>query len=99
MMLVTKSQDLQLDVTLRARLTGMIGVLNLYLDPKLNHTWTKASVTVANITGHGVKRAQKLREWILAFVHSEVLPVHHYSQPRWNVLDDEDIAELLQSLL
>ena len=97
--LVTKSRDSRLDVTLRARLTGMIGVLNLYLDPKLNHTWTKASVTVANITGHGVKRARKLREWILAFVQSEVLPVHHYSQPRWNVLDDEDIAELLQSLL
>ena len=57
MMLVTKSQDLQLDVTLCAWLMGMIGVLNLYLDPKLNHTWTKASVTVANIEGHGVKRA------------------------------------------
>ena len=25
--------------------------------------------------------------------------MHHYSQPQWNVLDDEDIAELLQSLL
>ena len=25
--------------------------------------------------------------------------MHHYSQPRWTVLDDEDIAELLQSLL
>ena len=62
MMLVTKSQDLQLDVTLCAWLMGMIGVLNLYLDPKLNHTWTKASVTVANIEGHGVKHAWKLRE-------------------------------------
>jgi hypothetical protein len=77
----------------------MKGVLNLYLDPKLNHTWTQASLTVAQIEGHGVKRARKLREWILALVHSEVLPVHHYSQPRWNVLDDEDIAQTLQSLL
>ena len=55
-MLVTKSWDSWLDITLLACLTGMIGVLILYLDPKLNHTWTKALVTVANIEGHGVKR-------------------------------------------
>ena len=46
-----------------------------------------------------MKRARKLREWILAFVHSEVLPVHHYGQSRWNVLDDEDVAQTLQAQL
>ena len=79
--------------------TGMKGVLNLYLDPKLNHSWMKASVTVAKVEGHGVKCAQKLQEWILAFAWTEVLPVHHYGQSQWNVLDDEDVAQALQTQL
>ena len=97
--LTRKCRDSQLDLTLRTWLTGMKGVLNIYLDPKLNFSWTTASLMVAKIEGHGVKRARKLREWILAFAHSEVLPVHHYDQSRWNVLDDEDVAQTLQTQL
>jgi hypothetical protein len=97
--LAEKSRDLRLDILLHARLTGMIGVLNLYLDPKLDYNWTKASLTVAKIEGHGVKRARCLREWILTFVDSGGLPVHHYGQTRWNILDDEDISQTLRSLL
>jgi hypothetical protein len=37
--LVDKSCNLQLDVTLWAHLTGMVGVLNLYLDKGLQYTW------------------------------------------------------------
>ena len=28
-----------------------------------------------------------------------MLPVHHYGQSRWNVLDDEDVAQTLQAQL
>ena len=97
--LAEKCRDPQLDLTLCGRLTGMKGVLNIFLDPKLNYSWTAASLMVANIEGCGVKRARKLREWVLAFAHSEVLPVHHYGQSRWNVLDDEDVAQTLQAQL
>jgi hypothetical protein len=79
--LVEKSQDTRLDITLRAWLTGMKGVLNIYLDPNLDYSWTDASLMVAKVEGHGMKRARKLREWILAFARTEVLPVHHYKEP------------------
>lgn len=97
--LAEKSQDSELDLTLWGRITGMKGVLNIYLDPKLNYRWTNASLMVAKVEGHGVKRARKLQEWILAFVQSGVLPVHHYGESRWNVLDDEDVAQTLQTQL
>jgi hypothetical protein len=45
------------------------------------------------------KHAWKLQEWILTFAHSGELPLHNYGQSRWNVLDDEDISQTLQSLL
>ena len=87
------------NLVLWACLTGMVEVLNLYLDPKLQYTWRNVSVMVAKIQGHGVKHAWNLWEWILTFAHSEELPVHSYGQSRWNVLDDEDISQTLQSLL
>jgi hypothetical protein len=97
--LAEKSRDSRLDIALRGRLTGMVGVLNLYLDPKLQYTWRNASIMVANVQGRGVKRARKLREWILGFAHSEELPLLHYPHSRWNVLDDEDVSQTLQTLL
>ena len=97
--LVEKARDLRLDLVLRARLTGMIGVLNLYLDSKLKSSWADASVIVAKIEGRGVNRARNLREWILSFVRSGELPVRHLGQSRWNILDDEDLSQSLQTLL
>ena len=97
--LTEKCRDSQLDLTLHGRLTGMKGVLNTYLDQKLNYSWTSATLMVAKVEACGVKHACKLQEWILAFVHSEVLPVHHYGQSRWNALDDKDVAQTLQAQL
>ncbi|KAH9014698.1 hypothetical protein EDB84DRAFT_1568033 [Lactarius hengduanensis] len=97
--LAAKSRDSRLDLVLRSRLTGMVRVLNLYQDLTLQYTWRNASAMVTKIQGHGVKRARRLREWILAFVRSGELPEHHYGQSRWNVLDDEDVSQTLQSLL
>jgi hypothetical protein len=97
--LVDKSRDSRLGIVLRARITGMLGFLNLYLDPSLQYTWRKASAMVAKVQGRGEKRTQKLREWTLTFARSANLPELHYSQARWNVLDDEDISQTLQSML
>jgi hypothetical protein len=94
-----KSHNLQLDLILCARLTGMIGVLNLYLDPQLQSNWTELSVVVAKIKGHGVNHACNLREWILHFVKYGELPVHHLGQSRWTIFDDEDLLQTLQTLL
>ena len=90
------SKNTNFDAILRARLTGMFGVLNLYLDPDLQYTWRKASVMVSKIEGKGVNHARMLRQWILKFIQSEELPQPHYSHSRWTVLDDEDISEFLQ---
>lgn len=77
--LMDKSRDLWLGISLRARITGMLGLLNLYLDPGLQYTWREASAMVATIQGRGVKRAQKLWEWALTFARYAKLPELHYS--------------------
>jgi hypothetical protein len=89
-----KNKDL--DPILRARLTGMLGVLNLYLDPDLCYTWRKSSVMVSKIEGKGVSHARMLRQWILEFAQSEELPLPNYSHSRHTILDDEDITQFLQ---
>jgi hypothetical protein len=90
------SKNTNFDVILRACLTGMVGVLNLYLDPVLRYTWRSASVMVSKIEGKGVNHAWMLRQWILEFVHSKKLPQPNYSHSHWTVLDDEDISQFLQ---
>jgi hypothetical protein len=94
-----KSCNSQLDLILCAHLTGMIGVLNLYLDPQLQSNWTELSVVVVKIEGHGVNRTHNLWEWILCFVQSGELPVHHLGQSRWTIFDDKDLSQTLQTLL
>jgi hypothetical protein len=54
---------------------------------------------VAKVEGHGVKRARNLREWTLNFIQSGELTVHHLGQSRWNIFDDEDLSQTLQTLL
>ena len=74
-------------------------MLNLYLDPKLKSSWTDTSVIIAKIEGHGVNHACNLQEWILSFIQSGELPVCHLGQSRWNILDDKDLSQSLQTLL
>jgi len=50
-MLAVKSKDLSLDALLQTHLTGMLGVLNLYLEPTLHYTWREASSVVARMQG------------------------------------------------
>ncbi len=93
--LTTKSRDLRIDVALRTRLTGMVGVLNLYLDPQIQYNWTEASLVVARVQGSGVKKARKLRKWILDFIQVGELPSYKLGQSR-SILEDEDIKGAIQ---
>lgn len=47
--LMAKTKDPHVDVLLQTCLTGMLGVLNLYLDPALQYTLREASLIIARI--------------------------------------------------
>lgn len=94
--LSVKAKDKKLDVFFRARITGMVGILNLYLDPQLSYTWREASLIVSKSQGHGVKHARNLRTWIHQYLGSKRLPVHRYGKLRTSVLQDEDFSQSIQ---
>ena len=91
-----RRKENSLDVILCARITAMVGVLNLYLDSGLGYSWRNASLVVAKARGQGKTHARNLRKWILDFIRSDQLPLHRYGQSKWTVLDDEDISQSLQ---
>jgi hypothetical protein len=74
--LSVKAKDKKLDVFFRALITGMIGTLNLYLDPQLSYTWREASLIASKFQGHGINYARNLRTWIHQYLGSKRLPVH-----------------------
>jgi len=94
--LTSKSKDLRVDTLLQAWLTGMAGVLNLYLNPLAQHTWREASLVVARVQGGGEKMAWKMRSWILKFIRTSELPSHGYAHNRWSLLEDEDVKGAVQ---
>ena len=75
-----RSKDRSLDPFLRARIVAMIGVLNLFLDSDLGHTWCQASLLVSKTQGHGVIHACNIQRWILSFLRDEQLPHHRLHQ-------------------
>ena len=91
-----RAKEKSLDVILRARITAMVGVLNLYLNSELGYSWRKASLVVAKARDQGITHARNLRKWILDFIRSDQLPLHRYGQLKWSVLEDEDISQSLQ---
>ncbi|KAH8987499.1 hypothetical protein EDB86DRAFT_3082231 [Lactarius hatsudake] len=94
--LLVMSKSTNFDALLRARLTGMVGVLNLYLDPALQYTWRRASEIVSKIEGKGVNGARMLRRWILEFIRTGDIPQPQYRHSHQTVLDDEDISQFIQ---
>jgi len=52
--LTVKSHDKKIDVFFCARISGMVGTLNLYLDPSLSYSWRECSLLVSKASGHGV---------------------------------------------
>jgi hypothetical protein len=82
------------DVIVRGRIAAMIGLLNLYTDPDLKYSWTKASEIVAKTQGRGTQHgARRVRESVLDFLRWRDLPLHRMDHVRTTILDDEDIAE------
>jgi len=97
--LTLQSQDKALDVVFRARVSAMIGILNIFLDPELPYTWRKASMIVAKAQGHGETRARSIRRWVLDFVREGTLPLHGYCYSRQTILEDEDILQEIKEEL
>jgi hypothetical protein len=91
-----KSKDKTIDVFFRARITAMLGTLNLYLDSELSYTWRQSSLIVSRSQGHGVNHARNIRTWLHAFLSRGVLPFHHLSAFHAAVLDNEDFALPIQ---
>jgi hypothetical protein len=58
--LTMKSRDKKLDVFFRARITAMVGTLNLYLDSKLSYSWRDASLVVSKLQGQGSNHARNI---------------------------------------
>ena len=94
--LTLKSKDKKIDVVLRARITAMVGTLNLYLDPEVSYSWRKASLVVSKSQGHGVYHARTIRQWIYRFINHGKLPLHRYKGTHSSILEDEDIAMEIQ---
>ena len=77
----------------------MLGVINLFLDIELPHTWRKASMIVAKAQGAGSNRARNVRRWIIEFINEGELPLHSYCYNRPTVLEHEDVAQEIQERL
>jgi len=94
--LTTKSKDPHVSIVLWTHLTGMVSVLNLYLDPQVQFTWREASLIVVRVQGSGEKKAWNLCKWILDFIQVSRLPSYKSGQNRWSILEDEDIKAVVQ---
>jgi hypothetical protein len=77
----------------------MLGVINLFLDTELPHTWRKASIIVAKAQGAGSNWACNIRRWIIEFINEGELPLHSYCYNRPTVLEHEDVAWEIQERL
>jgi hypothetical protein len=91
-----QSQARTLDVIFQARVSAMLGVLNLFLDPGLPCTWREASMIVSKAQGHGSTRARSIRAWVLDFVREGTLPLHSYRYTRQTVLQNDEVLQEIQ---
>ena len=94
--LTVKSKDKKVDVVLQARVTAMVGTLNLYLDPEVSYSWQQASLVVSKSQGHGVYHVQTIRQWIYRFINHGKLPLHCYKGTHSNILKNKDISMEIQ---
>ena len=94
-----QGQGKSLDIVFQARITAMIGVLNLFLDSELSYTWRQSAMIVAKAQGHGSTRARSLRAWVLDFVREGKLPLHSYGYTRQTVLEDDAVLQEIQGEL
>jgi hypothetical protein len=97
--LMSQSQDKSLDVIFWARISAMVGVLNLFLDPELSYTWRESSVIAAKAQGLGSTRTCSIWAWVLDFVREGTLPFHSYGYTRQTALEDEEVLQEVQGEL
>ena len=86
-----------LDNIVRACVTVIIELLNLYADEKMGYSWRKAAEVVAKAHGQGTYHARHIREWAIGFLKSSDLPFHQLNWKWWTILDNEDIAKEIKS--
>ena len=91
--LTVLSKDKKLDVVFCARITALVGTINLYMDSELSYTWCEASLIVAKSQGQGSNHAQNLHTWIHCFLHHGKLPLHHYGCFSCSILNDKDFSQ------
>lgn len=67
--LIVRHKKKNLDLFFRARVTSMIALINLFLDPELDYGWIECSQLAAKAVGKGsVSHARNLRKWVVAYM-------------------------------
>ncbi|SRR6266852_4140826 len=94
-----QSKEKLLDVIFQARVTVMIEILNLFLNPGLSYTWRKALMIIAKVQGHELHHMHSICMWVLDFVREGRLPLHSYGYIRETVLKEEDVLQEIQGAL
>jgi hypothetical protein len=77
----------------------MTRLLNLYLDRSLGYAWIKASEVIAKSEGHGKTCAWSIRQWVMNFVGSRVLPCHKHGQNQLSMLNNENATHAIKEAL
>lgn len=91
--LVLKLRDKTLSLFFRGRLTGMVALINLYLDHQLGLKWIAASKIAAKAAGKGEWLARNLRRWVILFMNFGVYPVR--KRRNNGIPSSEDLDQLI----
>jgi len=68
-----------LDLFFQVRVTNMIALINLIIDPDLDYGWMQCSKLAARAAGKGsVNHAHNLRKWVVAYMQNGELPLNRY---------------------
>ena len=88
-----------LDVIVQARITAMIGLLNIHTDNNFRYSWRTASEIMAKTLGHRTNHVQHIRKWMMDFLKWRDLPLHQFNWKHLTILDDEDLAEEIKTCM
>jgi hypothetical protein len=67
--LMVRHKKKDLDLFFQARVTSMIALINLFLDPELDYGWIECSRLATTAAGKGsVSHARNLRKWVVAYM-------------------------------
>jgi hypothetical protein len=97
--LTKEEKSSNLDVIVRACVAAMVGLLNIYTDVYMGHSWKRSSEIVAKMQGHGTNHVRHIHEWVLDFLRWRDLPLHQLNRKRGMIINDKDIAEEMRTQL